>query len=303
MKDVLRKTGSVLFCLLPFLLAFALNLIVSVVALVFKFITIILSDPSIVNDVDAYYSRVEEILMDGPFLAGISAVYAVLAAAILGFWYWKRFVHKKLSRRTVSQIIHPQMILGLLLLMIGMQYISTYIVNLVAAINPAWLTTYESLMESIGFGDLSLILVIYSVIIAPISEELIFRGVTMSYAARIMPFWLANILQAFLFGVFHGNVVQGAYAFVVGLFCGYVCHRGGSIYLAMLFHFLFNLWGTFMSANAIYSGDSILLHILVFLISAGIALLGFYVYNQGCSRRKPLYSESAVQPSVDTESQ
>lgn len=298
MKHVLRKTGSVLFCLLPFLLAFALNLIVSVVAVVFKIITIILTDPSIINDFDTYYSRVQEMLMDGPFLAGISAIYAVLAAAIMGFWYWMRFVRKKISRRTVSQIIHPQMFLGLLLLMIGMQYISTYIVNLTAVINPGWLETYETLMENIGFGDLSLILVIYSVIIAPVSEELIFRGVTMSYARRIMPFWLANIFQAFLFGVFHGNVVQGAYAFVVGLFCGYVCHRSGSIYLSILFHFLFNLWGTFMSANALYSGGSILLHILIFIISAGIALLGFYVYNQGCSRRRPIIlQEKAEQPS------
>lgn len=288
MKHVLRKTGSVLFCLLPFLLAVALNLMISLVAVVFKIVTIIISDPSLVYDVDTYFSRVQEILTDGPFLAGISAVYAVLAAAILGFWYWKRFVHKKMSRRTISQIIHPQMILGLLLLMIGMQYISTYIVNLMAVINPGWLKTYESLMESIGFGEPSLILVLYSVIIAPISEELIFRGVTMRYALRIMPFWLANIFQAFLFGVFHGNMVQGAYAFVVGLFCGYVCHRGGSIYLSILFHFLFNLWGTFMSVNVLYSGDSILLHILIFIISAGIALLGFYIYNQGCNKRRPI---------------
>ena len=177
------------------------------------------------------------------------------------------------------------MFAGLLFLMVGMQYLSTYIVNLVYAINPGWYDTYEELMNSMGFDDVALVLALYAVIIAPISEELIFRGVTMGYAARIMPFWVANIFQAFLFGLFHGNVVQGTYAFVVGLFCGYVCRRGGSIYLPILFHMLFNLWGTFMQSSFFYGGDSVFIHFLVFLLTIVIALLGFYLYGNGAKKR------------------
>jgi hypothetical protein len=41
-----------------------------------------------------------------------------------------------------------------------------------------------------------------------------------------MPFWVANILQAVLFGIYHMNPLQGIYAFFIGLFLGYVCHKG-----------------------------------------------------------------------------
>ena len=43
------------------------------------------------------------------------------------------------------------------------------------------------------------------------------------------------------------NPLQGCYTFIVGLFMGYICEKGGTLYHAILFHFLFNLWGTTVS--------------------------------------------------------
>lgn len=285
MKNFFKKFGSVLFCLLPALLALAIQFAVSIPAVMLKIFTLIAEDPDILFDIDYYIDTVYA-SMDGVFLSAVSAIYAVIAALVMGFWYWKKFAVKKAPRRKIGQIINLKMFAGLLTLMVSMQYLSTYIVNLVYLINPKWYDTYESLMENIGFSDVSWVLALYSVIIAPISEELIFRGVTMHYAKKAMPFWLANIFQAFLFGVFHGNMVQGIYAFVVGLFCGYVCYRGGSIYLSILFHMLFNIWGTFVPGNFLYTGDSIIIHFLMFLLTVAVAFLGFYLYNKGTKKRQ-----------------
>lgn len=287
MKKILKKTGSILFCLLPVLLALAIQFAVSIPAVILKIIALIAENPDILSDMDLYLNTILT-SMDGVFLSTISAIYAVIAALVMGFWYWKKFAPKKVPKRKVGQIINLKMFAGLLALMIGMQYLSTYIVNLVYLINPAWYETYEKLMDNMGFSDVSWILVIYSVIIAPISEELIFRGVTMHYAQKAMPLWIANIFQAILFGAFHGNVVQGTYAFVVGLFCGYVCYRGGSIYLSILFHMLFNIWGTFVPGNFLYTGDSVLIHILMFLVTVAVAFLGFYLYSRGTDKREPV---------------
>lgn len=284
---IIKKIGSILFCLLPVLLAFGIQLIVSFAGIFLRLFAGILADPALLNDFkDA--NVMLEFLSSSQFLAGISAVYAVIAALVLGFWYWKRFVPKKQPRRKPSSLVNPQIFLGLLLLMVGMQYISTYVVMLLAAINPGWYNTYQELMESIGFGDITLILALYSVLIAPISEELIFRGVTMNYAVKTLPFFLANILQAFLFGAFHANIIQGTYAFVVGLFCGYVCYQGGSIYLSILFHMMFNIWGTFASDFLSYSGNSIILHLVIFVGACCFAVIGVLLYQKGLKKRSPM---------------
>lgn len=298
MKKVLKKIGSILFCLLPLLLALAIQFAVSIPAVMLKIFTLIAENPDVLSDMDLYMNTVFT-SMDGVFLSAVSAIYAVIAALVMGFWYWKKFAPKKVPKRKMGQIINLKMFAGLLALMIGMQYLSTYIVNLVYIINPAWYETYEELMNNIGFSDVSLVLAIYAVIIAPISEELIFRGVTMHYAQKAMPFWVANIFQAVLFGAFHGNVVQGTYAFVVGLFCGYVCYRGGSIYLSILYHMLFNIWGTFVPGNFFYTGDSVIIHILMFLLTVAIAFLGFCLYNRGAEKRKPLPAGGII-PDMET---
>ena len=110
----------------------------------------------------------------------------------------------------------------------------------------------------------------------------------MKYAAKAMPVVMANIMQAFLFGLFHANMIQGTYAFVVGLFCGYVCYKGGSLYLSILFHMMFNLWGTFAPSFLNYSGNSIPLHILILGLAVCAAAAGIFLYLQGIKRRPPM---------------
>ena len=284
---LLKKIGSILLCLLPVVLAFGIQIIVSFGGVFVKLILEIVSHPDLINQM-ADPKFILDFLSDSQFLAGISAIYAVIAALALGFWYWKQFVPKKQPRREIASLINPKIFCGLVLLMLGMQYISNYVVMILAAINPGWLQTYQDLMESIGFGDVTLLLALYSVLIAPISEELIFRGVTLKLGTKAMPFFAANILQAFLFGAFHGNIIQGAYAFVVGLFCGYVCYQGGSIYLSILFHMLFNIWGTFAPSFLSYDGKSILIHIVIFVLAVCFALAGVFLHQKGLKRRTPM---------------
>lgn len=293
-----KRIGGILFSLLPVILAFGIQIIVTFAAIFLKVFQQVFanwelfaesSDPDFLTE--SILNPVMSSIMDSQFLAGISAVYAVIAALVLGFWYWKRFCAKKQPRRSASSIINPQIIGGLVLIMIGMQYISTYVVMLLATINPGWYHTYEELMKSVGFGNVTLLLALYSILIAPISEELIFRGVTMKYALKVLPFAAANVLQAFLFGLFHANIIQGTYAFVVGLFCGYVCYKGGSLYLSILFHMLFNIWGTFASDFLNYSGDSILLHILIFAAAVCAAAAGIFFYIGGIKKRPPMREE------------
>ena len=138
---------------------------------------------------------------------------------------------------------------------------------------------YEKLMENAGFttNSLSPLLILYAVLLGPIEEELTFRGVIFSSARKALPFWAANIFQALLFGIFHMNLIQGIYAFFIGLFLGYIAGRGGSIYFSIFLHILFNSWGTFVSSDsAIYKYP--LFTLLFFILSIVSGILGFLLF-------------------------
>ena len=51
-----------------------------------------------------------------------------------------------------------------------------------------------------------------------------------------MPFMAANVLQAVLFGIYHMNLIQGVYAFVLGMILGFTAEYFHSIWAAVLLH-------------------------------------------------------------------
>lgn len=65
-----------------------------------------------------------------------------------------------------------------------------------------------------------ILVVIRTVILAPVVEELIFRGLIFSRIKSYTGFWIAALISAAIFGVYHLNLAQGIYAFLFGiLFC------------------------------------------------------------------------------------
>lgn len=101
------------------------------------------------------------------------------------------------------------------------------------------LEEFESLMEPLMEAGLIPLVLAVSVS-APIFEEIIFRGIIFNDFKKAMPFWLAILTQGLLFGIFHGNWIQGVYATLVGIVLGIVYYKYRSIWAVILLHFSYN---------------------------------------------------------------
>lgn len=274
----MRKFGQFLFTLVPLLLALALQF----GAVFFSYgISWMLefgwyggrsaaTFPEIMTDLLNW-----ELLRDGSYLM---IAYAVLCIAVFGLWYYISYDGQYLvSPRTAFR---PLSLAGILMLVPGMQYLSTYIVSFVAALFPDWLTAYEELLESAGLDDsLTFMMFCYSVLLAPVCEELIFRGVTLRQAKKSLPFWAANLFQAVLFGVYHMNMMQGIYAFFLALILGYICEKGNGIHSPILLHMLFNFWGTVLY-QFFPIGDSTFAFLFWFLFGLAMTVGGLAVFRR-----------------------
>jgi membrane protease YdiL (CAAX protease family) len=98
---------------------------------------------------------------------------------------------------------------------------------------------YNELMEEFMYGNV-IIIFVTTVILAPFSEELMFRGVIMKKAQKIAPAGAAILIQAILFAIFHMNIVQSVYTFPAGLILGYVAYKFKSIKASIVLHMMFN---------------------------------------------------------------
>jgi len=119
-------------------------------------------------------------------------------------------------------------------------YLLTFILPLFPNLYESYMGTIDSLTENNIFIWISVGL------ISPVAEELIFRGVIYKYARRYAPYLITNLLQAALFGIYHGNIVQGIYAFLLGLLMGFLVNISGSIIPSIIFHLSVNIFGLFI---------------------------------------------------------
>ena len=90
--------------------------------------------------------------------------------------------------------------------------------------------------------DMQVIVTLVSVcIIAPLFEELLFRGIVMKEFLKIMRPWAAIVLQALIFGISHRVLFQTIFTFIVGIILGIVYYKTHSIKEAAICHSVFNI--------------------------------------------------------------
>lgn len=135
------------------------------------------------------------------------------------------------------------------------------------ALPEAWMESYAEASSSVSSGDLVSIIAV--VLVAPVVEEFIFRGLMMTRLAQAMPGWLAAALSAAIFGVCHGHPVWFAYTFVLGLAFGLMDLRLGSIWPSILAHMAFNAIGQVFS---VLTEDDAVVAALAVLALAGLVV-------------------------------
>jgi uncharacterized protein len=142
---------------------------------------------------------------------------------------------------------------------------------------------YQQVSQIIYSGGIFMEIV-SAVIAAPILEELLFRGMIYRRLRDFCNAKLAIIISAVFFGVFHGNLVQFVYAFIIGLMLAYVYEKMKTIWAPIVFHVGANLLSvlitelipqSFLNVPVIISAMAVCLALTVFLLNY------VYKYNVG----------------------
>ncbi|PWB87109.1 CAAX amino terminal protease self- immunity [Methanobrevibacter woesei] len=115
------------------------------------------------------------------------------------------------------------------------------------------------------------------VIMAPIFEEIIFRKLlidrTIKYGKGV-----SILLSALIFGLFHGNLNQFFYAFLIGGFFAYVYIKTGKIIYTILLHLTVNFFGSIISVIVGNSLNNMNTMANLPIADAGIIIIYFLIY-------------------------
>ena len=118
------------------------------------------------------------------------------------------------------------------------------------------------------------------VLIGPFSEEVLFRAVIFSRFDKLIPVWASVIVGALFFGIYHGNIMQGSYAFVMGAVMCLTLHYGGSLLYPLVFHMIANLISNlcfeFKSVNDTIYSLPVIIGCIAYLV---VAIIMCYVFK------------------------
>lgn len=78
-------------------------------------------------------------------------------------------------------------------------------------------------------------------VIAPIVEEIIFRGYLYRLLKSKIPIAFSMIISSTLFAIIHFNILSYTLLFMLSIFLTYIYERNGSIVCPIIIHSLFNL--------------------------------------------------------------
>ncbi len=204
----------------------ATNLVV-----VYIFLQTLIDFPLALYDYQYGTDWLQEPLLKLPVFFGTTLIILFLGTRFSGLPYREIFPLK-----LFHWLVVPFLLISLASLQFFMNEISFRIDKLLPP--PGWfMELFNRLFES-DFGIWGGIFRV--VVLAPVVEELIFRGVIFSGFQRIYSSFWAIFFSALLFSVFHLNPWQLLPTFLLGLLVGFVRWRTGSLLAAIFTHALHN---------------------------------------------------------------
>lgn len=191
-----------------------------------------------------------------PWIA-VAAVLLLQIPLIAVFFFLRHFVPHEFGGRLNSQSYSLGAALKeaapLFLMFLPVIWIVTFVwtkfleifqsLGVIEEIEPQELITlFQGGGDPIAIG----LLIIFAVILAPLVEELIFRGCIYRFLKSKMAFIAAQVLSGTVFAMMHGNLLSFVPLIMVGVVLARVYEKSGSILVPMCFHAFFNAFSLLM---------------------------------------------------------
>jgi len=134
-----------------------------------------------------------------------------------------------------------------------------------------------------------ILLILSAAVVAPIYEEIIFRGILLKGMSKKINPTIALVVSALFFAVSHLNIQQGINAFLLGLVIGFIYLTTDSIYLSIFAHFINNLLAlSFSSRIALIGGKyALAIHGMLFILGVILLVVACMGYEQNKIRKVP----------------
>ena len=274
-----NKIKYILYAFLPLLVAMLVQYLVNILDVLIIFVANLLSDKE-VSRTHTISDIMNQHLNQPMNRAYVNVAQYFLYIVIFGIWYYKTFcrdisIKNKNSSAShiidmLKQLFRSKIIFLLIIAGYAGQVMVDGILVLVRPLFTSAFAQYDELVSNVSGANSSWVMLVVVFCLAPIGEELLFRGIIQQYLSCVMNTYIAIFLQGLLFGLYHGNIIQGVYAFILGATLGFIVHKTHSVLYGIILHMTINI-------SLIFVPDILLKSTIGCILSSIIGLCVFVV--------------------------
>ena len=231
---------------------------------------------------------VNDLLVDGAAIGMLVSTAVMLLFLHISGNYRLRF-------RSFKLISHTPLLQSTMLIFAAMFALNIFVQWFPLQDKMAWM--FEGLSHNI-LGIISM------VVLAPLLEEILFRGAIQGVLMRLFgkP-WPAIVVAALIFGIVHWNPVQVVYATLLGIVLGWIYYRSGNLVYVIVGHVLNNAIAAYTTAAISPSVEEDFAAtgygIVAFLLFAAIAVLLAVRLHKGLPAPQNPWCESCDVPTKE----
>ncbi|MBQ8297830.1 MAG: CPBP family intramembrane metalloprotease [Ruminococcus sp.] len=147
---------------------------------------------------------------------------------------------------------------------------------------------YSTMIDNSGLAETfpaTIILIIYQCIIAPVTEELFYRGMVLKTFSKANQRF-AIVASSVFFGLAHGNLPQFMLAFLLGMFLAHISIKHNSLLPSIIVHMFVNTTATVINFAITEFEDSYLIIGAVNIVYLLMAVAGLVLFIEFSLKNK-----------------
>ncbi|CEN76161.1 CAAX amino terminal protease family protein [[Clostridium] sordellii] len=177
--------------------------------------------------------------------------------------------NKKILSKDIFKKISMKDTINISLFGIGCSAVLLILSGILSQIFP----DYKNVVNQIQLASNYWSQLILAIVLIPIYEEIFFRRVIFGYLREKYNLIGAVIGQALVFGLDHGNIVQGIYTFILGIALALIYVYSESLVGSIIVHIIFNLLGILVIPKLIAINPAMIYLIIIFgIVCIGISI-------------------------------
>ena len=216
-----------------------------------------------------------------PSITLLSYLFSNLMAFFLGM----KLIKQKPSSLFKTTDYRWKHLIGYFFITCFINVASVYIVDFISGLMPSADVVGNSDTLFSYASDKSLaVSLMYACIVAPVTEELFYRGFVMKAFSRVSQRF-GILISALFFALGHGNIAQFCLTLLMGIFMGYIDMKHNSLLPSIIVHFGNNTLVSARSVVEMYASDALDMYDMIYGCSLlAAAVIGIVLLIIFCKR-------------------